>query len=134
MEVHVPEDELEEEFIRPAAGPGGQHVNKTSNGVRLVFHYLASSWLPADAKERLARLAGSAVSGGDIVITAKESRSLRRNRDTARLRLDALVNAALEVPAKRKKTKPTRASKERRLASKAHCSAVKKDRRKPAEE
>jgi len=134
MEIHIPENELTEEFIRPAAGPGGQHLNKTSNAVRISFDYLACEWLSDEAKSRLTNLAGAALSGGKLCIVEKSSRSLQQNRDEARMRLDALVAAALVTPKKRKKTKPTKASKERRLASKARTAAVKANRRKPAGE
>lgn len=120
---HPREDELTEEFIRPAAGPGGQHLNKTSNGVRLTFDHLACEALPDFVKTRLG--------ASPLVVTVKESRSLQQNRILARQKLHALLEKAFIVPKTRKKTKATRASQERRLASKARRSGIKNDRRKP---
>lgn len=120
---HPAEDELIEEFIRPASGPGGQHLNKTSNGVRLTFDHLSCENLPDFVKSRL----GSS----PVVVVAKESRSLQQNRLLARQKLYALLEKAFIVPKTRKKTKATRASQERRLASKSRRSSIKNDRRKP---
>lgn len=123
-EMYLPqEDELREEFIRPASGPGGQHLNKTSNGVRLIFDHLACDGLPDFVKARLGAT--------PVIIVAKESRSLQQNRQLARQKLHALLEKAFIVPKTRKKTKATRASQERRLASKARRSSIKNDRRKP---
>lgn len=120
---HPAEDELIEEFIRPASGPGGQHLNKTSNGVRLTFDHLSCENLPDFVKLRL----GSS----PVVVVAKESRSLQQNRQLARQKLYALLEKVFIVPKTRKKTKATRASQERRLASKSRRSSIKNDRRKP---
>lgn len=120
---HPAEDELIEEFIRPASGPGGQHLNKTSNGVRLTFDHLSCENLPDFVKSRL----GSS----PVVVVAKESRSLQQNRLLARQKLHAILENAFVVPKVRKKTKATRASQERRLASKSRRSSIKNDRRKP---
>lgn len=122
-------DKLVEEFFRPAAGPGGQHLNKTTNGVRLIFDYLNSEKLSEAAKSCLTALAGAAVSGGKLVISERSSRSLQHNRETAYERLCVLLSAAVVVPRLRKKTKATRASKERRLAAKTRRSEVKSGRR-----
>lgn len=130
MPSRIPEDELEEEFFRPAAGPGGQHLNKTSNGVRLTFNFQNSSALPSEVKARLEKIAGNALSSGKLVILSAASRGLQHNREDARIRLEALVKKAFCLPRKRKKTKPTRASGEKRLAAKARRSAVKSARRK----
>lgn len=122
-----PAEELEEEFVRTASGPGGQNVNKTSTAVRLVYRFMESDFLSDEAKERLKTLIG-----GDkdfISILARESRSLPDNREAARIRLSNLLKTALKVPKKRKATKPTRASQERRLANKARRSEIKANRR-----
>lgn len=117
------DDELTEEFIRPASGPGGQHLNKTSCGVRLTFDHLACEALPDCVKARLGE--------SPVVVIAKESRSLQQNRQLARQKLYALLEKAFFVPKVRKKTKATKASRERRLAAKARRSCIKNDRRKP---
>lgn len=123
------DNELEEVFIRPAAGPGGQHVNKTSCGVRLSFDILSSTTLPDDVRERLL----AAFPAGKIVVLSKESRSLTRNRELARIRLENLVAAAFVAPKKRKKTKVSRAQKEQRRATKARRSLIKNNRKRPAD-
>ncbi len=119
-----PEDELEEEFVRSASGPGGQNVNKTATAVRLTFRFMESATLSEDVKMRLQTLCNA-----DFVsFLARESRSLPDNREAARCRLAALIASAKKVPRKRKPTKPTRASKERRLNEKARRSEVKSGR------
>ena len=122
-----PEDELEEEFVRTASGPGGQNVNKTSTAVRLVYRFMESDFLSEAAKERLKILIGG--EKDFISILARESRSLPDNREAARIRLSNLLKSALKVPKKRKPTKPTRASQEKRLAKKARRSEIKAGRR-----
>lgn len=123
------DDELEEVFIRPAAGPGGQHVNKTSCGVRLSFDFMNALSIPDDVRSRLL----AAFPTGRIVILSKESRSLTRNRELARIRLKNLLDAAFIAPKKRKKTKVSRAQKEQRRSEKAKRSAVKNNRKRPGE-
>jgi ribosome-associated protein len=121
-----PDEELEEEFVRTASGPGGQNVNKTSTAVRLVYRFIDSSFLTDSAKERLQLMLG----GKEFVsILARESRSLPMNREEARIRLSNLLTAAKKEPKKRKATKPTKASQERRLAGKARRSGIKAGRR-----
>ena len=121
-----PEEELEEEFVRSASGPGGQNVNKTSTAVRLVYKFMESDFLSDSAKERLKSLIGAK---DFISILSRESRSLPDNRRSARIRLSNLLAAARKEPKKRKATKPTRASKERRLAEKSRRSEIKSARR-----
>ena len=114
-----PEEELEEEFVRSASGPGGQNVNKTATAVRLTFRFLESPSLSDAVKERLRILCGA---------EARESRSLPENREAARCRLAALIASAKSVPRKRRPTRPTRASKERRLKEKSRRSEIKAGR------
>lgn len=114
----IPGDELEEHFVH-ASGPGGQNVNKVATAVQLRFDVRASSVLREDVKARLLRLAGSrATRDGVLILDARRQRSQERNRDDARERLAALVRQALERPRPRRPTRPTKASKRRRLESK----------------
>lgn len=132
LPFELPESEWKEEFIRPAAGPGGQHLNRTSNAVRLTFFFRKSSVLEEAAKERLVRLAGKRISGEELVIVAKEYRSLQLNRSAARARLEALLEAALKKARKRRPTRPTRASRKKRLDTKRLHGDLKKLRSRPA--
>lgn len=111
-----------------AQGAGGQNVNKVSNAVHLRFDVAASS-LPDAVKARLLAHADQRISEqGVIVIKAQTSRSLEQNKADALARLQALVNAAAHVPKARKPTRPTLASKQRRLAGKANRAQVKQGR------
>lgn len=132
LPFELPESEWKEEFIRPAAGPGGQRLNRTSNAVRLTFFFRKSSVLEEEAKERLVRLAGKRISGEELVIVAKEYRSLQLNRSAARARLEALLEAALKKARKRRPTRPTRASRKKRLDTKRLHGDLKKLRSRPA--
>lgn len=126
--ISIPEDELHEEFLR-SPGPGGQHVNKSATAVRLTFDAANSPSLPSDVRNRLLRTAGSrASSDGLIAIECHEYRSQKRNRETARDRLAGMIRAAARPPKKRTKTRPSRASKERRLAGKKARGEVKRMR------
>ena len=114
----LPGDELEEHFVH-ASGPGGQNVNKVATAVQLRFDVRSTSVLSDDVKARLLRLAGSrATRDGVLVLDARRQRSQERNRDDARERLAELVRRALERPRPRRPTRPTKASKRRRLDSK----------------
>ena len=124
----IPEDFLREEFYRPASGPGGQHVNRTETGVRLRFFFRACPALSEGWKSRLAQAAGAGEDDESIVILSRRSRSLRQNREEAFRRLRELLNRTRRAPVPRRPTKPTKASKERRLASKARRSALKRSR------
>jgi ribosome-associated protein len=125
--------EIEESFVR-AAGPGGQHVNKTSTAVQLRFDVRRSPSLPADVRQRLERLAGRRLTrDGVLVLVAQGERSQKRNREEALARLVALVRAAARPPTPRKKTRPTKASKERRLEGKKRQGALKSLRRAPVD-
>lgn len=114
------EDELDWRFIR-ASGPGGQNVNKVSTAVELRYDAGASNVLPADAKVRLRRIAGKRMTeDGVVVIQAQRFRSQTRNREDALERLVELLQSALHRPKRRIATRPTRASRERRIIAKKH--------------
>ncbi|MBN2416999.1 aminoacyl-tRNA hydrolase [bacterium] len=127
----IPEKELQETFIR-AAGPGGQHVNKTSTAVQLRFNAQASAALSDPVRQRLLALAGNrATARGEIVIEASRFRSRELNRNDARHRLKLLVREACKKPLIRKPTRPTRTAKEKRLTQKRLQALKKSARRKP---
>ncbi|MDD4003648.1 MAG: alternative ribosome rescue aminoacyl-tRNA hydrolase ArfB [Elusimicrobiaceae bacterium] len=119
---------FEEKFVR-SAGHGGQNVNKVSTAVQLRFFAGRAGFAPA-ALARLGKLAGARLTAeGDILIVAGEYRTQQQNRLAARARLLDLIARALRVPVRRKPTRPTRASKARRLDAKKRRSAVKQLRR-----
>jgi ribosome-associated protein len=119
-------DELDISFIR-SSGPGGQNVNKVSTAAQLRFDLWASPSLPDAVKRRAAALAGSRLTlGGEIVITADRFRTQGLNRDDAIARLVDLLAEAATPPKPRRPTRPTLASKTRRLEGKAQRSSVKR--------
>lgn len=124
----LPETELVERFLR-ADGPGGQHVNRTESAVELRFDVAHSPSLPEDVRARvLSRRDRRLTDAGVLVIQAQRFRDQARNREDARERLAELLRSALHAPKKRVATKPTRASKERRLVGKQKRGAIKRDR------
>lgn len=123
--IQIDECEIEETFLR-ASGPGGQNVNKVATAVELRFDAMGSRALPEDVRARLANLAGRRLTqDGVLIITARRHRTQERNRQDARARLIALLRRAATPPARRIATRPTAASKKRRIEGKRWRSAIK---------
>jgi ribosome-associated protein len=118
MTIDIPEGDLELTFIR-SSGPGGQNVNKVASAVQLRFDLAGTRVLSEPVKARLRRLAGRRLTDeGSLLIVARSHRSQAENRREALQRLQELIGRALVEPKRRIATRPTRASKERRLAGK----------------
>jgi len=123
--ISIEDSELEERFIR-SSGPGGQNVNKLSTAVQLRFDARHSPSLDNDVSVRLQRLAGKRLTrDGVIVIIAQRHRTQERNREDARERLFELIRQAAIAPVPRRATRPTKASRERRLEGKKHRATIK---------
>jgi ribosome-associated protein len=126
--IVIPDEELEWKFIR-SSGPGGQNVNKVSSAAQLRFLLPQNASLPVAARNRLRRLAGTKlIADGSILFKAVSERSQEQNRRAALERLAGLIRAALVEPKVRRKTRPTKGSKERRIESKKRRGAAKQQR------
>ena len=124
----IPDDELVERFVR-SAGPGGQNVNKVATAVELRFDVAMSPSLPEPVRERLlARRDRRLTAEGVLVLNGQRFRTQERNREDARERLAAFIEAGLHAPTPRVATRPTRASKQRRLDAKRERSTIKRGR------
>jgi ribosome-associated protein len=127
--ITINEDEIHQQFIR-SSGPGGQNVNKVATSVQLRFDVAHSPSLPEDIRERLTCLAGKRMTKeGCLIIEARRFRTQEQNRQDSVARLVELIRQAAQRPKIRKKTKPTLASKERRLESKHRRGKLKHLRR-----
>lgn len=127
--IQLDPEELEEQFIR-SSGPGGQNVNKVASAVQLRFDIRNSPSLPDDVRQKAEKLAGKRLSNdGVIIITADRYRLQERNREDAVARLVALLGKAAEPVKLRRPTRPTAASRRRRLEDKSKRSGIKQTRR-----
>jgi ribosome-associated protein len=127
-DIAIDESEIKHQFIR-SSGPGGQKVNKVATAVQIRFDVDNSPSLPDDVRDRLIRLAGRRITGdGMLVIDARRFRTQEQNRKDATERLVALIRKAAERPKSRRKTRPTLASKKRRLDTKRRHSETKRMR------
>ena len=127
--IAIDERDIQEDFVR-SSGPGGQNVNKVATAVQLRFDVANCPSLPDDVRQRLIRLAGKRITaGGVLIVEARRFRTQERNRRDALDRLVKLIGRAAQKPKTRRRTRPTLASRQRRLEAKRRQSQAKRLRR-----
>jgi ribosome-associated protein len=125
--VSLPESELTWRFSR-SSGAGGQHVNTTDTRVELIWSLTDTAVLSPAQKELVAQRLGNRLVGGTITVVSSQYRSQHRNREAARVRLEDLLSQAVVPPKARRPTRPSRASKQRRIDAKKRRSTIKQNR------
>jgi len=127
--IAIDERDIQEDFVR-SSGPGGQNVNKVATAVQLRFDVANCPSLPDDVRERLTRLAGKRITaGGVLIVEARRFRTQERNRRDALDRLVKLIGRAASKPKTRRRTRPTLASRQRRMDTKRRQSQAKRLRK-----
>jgi ribosome-associated protein len=127
--LRIPDGELQWSFVR-SGGPGGQNVNKVASKAVLRWNLAASPSLPEDVKARLrTKQQNRITTDGDLIVTSQRYRDQERNKEDCLEKLRHMILEALVAPKQRKRSKPSRASRERRLQTKRHRSNIKKSRR-----